>query len=178
MFRMLFGMFLGLLMIPVVVLVWMNFGNVPVAVADRPFPYERQITHTLLNARIGKEMVQNVPIAADNAAFAAGAHIYADKCAFCHGWPGRPSAVGDDMYPHAPQLWEHHRNNGAVGVSDDAPGETYWKTANGIRLTGMPSFNNQLSTDQIWQVSVLLANANKPAAESAIGAVHGAGARP
>jgi len=26
-----------------------------------------------------------------------------------------------------------------VGVSDDEPGETYWKVANGIRLTGMPA---------------------------------------
>jgi mono/diheme cytochrome c family protein len=46
-------------------------------------------------------------------------------------------------------------------VTDDEPGETYWKVANGIRLTGMPGFNQQLSTTEMWQVSLLLANADK-----------------
>lgn len=65
------------------------------------------------------------------------------------------------MYPKAPQLWAPHRN-GVVGVSDDPPGETYWKVANGIRLSGMPAFRNVLNDVQMWQVSVLLANAAKP----------------
>jgi hypothetical protein len=65
------------------------------------------------------------------------------------------------MYPEAPQLWAPHRN-GVVGVSDDPPGETYWKVANGIRLTGMPAFNKVLNETQMWQVSLLLANADKP----------------
>lgn len=46
-------------------------------------------------------------------------------------------------------------------MTDDEPGETYWKVANGIRLTGMPGFNQQLSTTEMWQVSLLLANADK-----------------
>ena len=40
-------------------------------------------------------------------------------------------------------------------------GETYWKTTNGIRLTGMPAFKNSLNDNQLWQVSVMLANADK-----------------
>jgi mono/diheme cytochrome c family protein len=53
-------------------------------------------------------------------------------------------------------------------VTDDAPGETYWKVANGIRLTGMPGFNVSLSSEQIWQVSLLLSDAGKlPAAARA-----------
>ena len=46
-------------------------------------------------------------------------------------------------------------------VTDDKPGETFWKAKNGIRLTGMPSFAAALSEQQIWQVSLLLANADK-----------------
>jgi hypothetical protein len=48
-----------------------------------------------------------------------------------------------------------------IGGADDEPGETYWKVANGIRLTGMPGFNQQLSTTEMWQVSLLLAHAGK-----------------
>ena len=47
-------------------------------------------------------------------------------------------------------------------MSDDPPGETYWKVANGIRLSGMPAFDKILNPTQIWQVSLLLANADKP----------------
>ena len=51
------------------------------------------------------------------------------------------------------------------GVTNDPVGVTYWKVANGIRITGMPGFNGSLSTAQMWQVSLLLADANKlPAA--------------
>jgi thiosulfate dehydrogenase len=37
--------------------------------------------------------------------------------------------------------------------------------ANGIRMTGMPSFQQSLSTTQMWQVSLLLANADKVPAD-------------
>ena len=46
-------------------------------------------------------------------------------------------------------------------VTDDPAGESYWKVANGIRMTGMPSFHESLSDTQVWQVSLLLANADK-----------------
>lgn len=33
--------------------------------------------------------------------------------------------------------------------------------AYGIRLTGMPGFNQSLSETQMWQISLMLANADK-----------------
>ena len=50
---------------------------------------------------------------------------------------------------------------GGKGVTDDEPGETYWKVSHGIRLTGMPDFNESLTQTRVWQVSLLLANADK-----------------
>jgi hypothetical protein len=47
------------------------------------------------------------------------------------------------------------------GVTDDPVGETYWKVKNGIRLTGMPSFDGALSDTAMWQVSLLLLQANQ-----------------
>jgi hypothetical protein len=64
------------------------------------------------------------------------------------------------MYPRAPQLWAPH-GHGIVGVSDDPPGETYWKVKNGIRLSGMPAYAKVLSETEMWQVSLLLAHANE-----------------
>ena len=47
------------------------------------------------------------------------------------------------------------RVGSVVGVSDDEPGETYWKVANGIRLSGMPAYTHILTETQMWQVSLL-----------------------
>jgi mono/diheme cytochrome c family protein len=40
-------------------------------------------------------------------------------------------------------------------------GETFWKVQNGIRLTGMPGFKGSLSEKEMWQVSQLVALADK-----------------
>jgi hypothetical protein len=77
------------------------------------------------------------------------------------------------MYPKAPALWEKHRTGSVVGVSDDPPGETYWKVSNGIRLTGMPSFDKVLTETEMWQVTLLLANADKPLPPAALEILRG-----
>ncbi len=173
MVRILFGVILCLVLVPAVVLAWFRFGHPPVAVADPPLPLERWVTHVPLRERIEREMPGNPPIQADEDNLVAGAGIYRDQCAVCHGFHGKPSSFASHIYPKAPQLWEKHRNSDVVGVSDDPPGETFWKVSNGIRLSGMPSFNDTLSGTQIWQVSLLLANADKPLPPAAVQIVRG-----
>jgi mono/diheme cytochrome c family protein len=170
--RVLLGILLAIVLVPVALLGWLWYGNVPVAVADPPFPHEKQIVGMPLQARIGREMVKTPPIQADEGNLLAGAHVYSEKCAVCHGLHGKPSVFGAYMYPDPPPLWEKH-GNGVIGVSDDPPGETYWKVANGIRLTGMPSFNSILTETEIWQVSLLLANADKPLPPAAVEILRG-----
>ncbi len=152
---------LGLLVVPVLGWAYLAWGNPPVASADAPFPMEKKIVHMPLMARIQREIIAQAPIPASDENLIAGAGIYSDKCAECHGVQGEPSATGAAMFPHAPQLWERHKN-GVVGVSDDPVGETYWKVKNGIRLSGMPAYGKALSETQMWQVSLLLSRADKP----------------
>jgi mono/diheme cytochrome c family protein len=171
--RVLLGVVLCIVLVPLAVMGWFHLGHPPVAVADPPFPMERQITGIALNSRIDREMVKSPPIQADENAFDAGAEIYRDQCAACHGFHGKPSSFGGQMFPPAPQLWEKHSNSSVVGVSDDPPGETYWKVANGIRLTGMPSFKKVLTDTEMWQVTLLMANADKPLPPAAVDIVSG-----
>lgn len=171
--RVLFGIILGVLFVPIAAFFWLRSDKAPVAVDDPPFPYERQVAGMLLDRRIEREMVQIPPLQPDEANLVAGAHIYAERCAFCHGLHGKTSDTGPNMYPDAPSLWEKHRNSEVVGVSDDPPGETYWKVFNGIRLTGMPSYKTELSSKEIWQVSLLLANADKPLPPAALQILRG-----
>lgn len=173
--RILMGLILGVILSPLAVLAWFQFGKVPVAVADPPLPQEQLITSVPLNARIHRELVTNVPLQVDENNLISGAQVYRDQCASCHGYHGKPSSFGAHMFPDAPPLWEvhHHGDETMVGVSDDPPGETYWKVANGIRLTGMPSYKTVLTDTQMWQVSLLLANADKPLPPAAVAILRG-----
>ena len=159
MMRFVLGLLVGLLLVPVGVFAYLKYGSPPVATADPAMPFEKQIVAVPLQARIHREMSKSVPIAADAATFAAGAAVYRAECAACHGLPGRPSSFARGMFPEAPQLFVRHGDH--VGVSDDEPGETYWKVANGIRLSGMPAFRQVLDEKAQWQVTLLLANADK-----------------
>jgi len=172
------GIVIGIILVPVGVLVWLHFGKVPVAVGDAPFPMENRLVHDPLHARIEHEMIKTPPLQPDEATLVAGAKIYSQQCASCHGLHNKPSSFGPHMYPDAPPLWEKHPDDQVVGVSDDPPGETYWKVANGIRLTGMPSYKQILSDTEMWQVSLLLANADKPLPPAALDILDGVSAAP
>jgi thiosulfate dehydrogenase len=158
MMKFLLGVVLGLVILPAVVWGYFRFGQPPVAVADAPLPFEKQIVKVPLHARIDREMPASAPVDPNPANLMAGAETYREQCAACHGLPQRNAAFAAHMYPRAPQLWVSHRT-GVIGVNDDPVGETYWKIDNGIRLTGMPSFNKVLNQTQMWQVAVLLKNA-------------------
>ncbi len=173
--RVILGILLGIVLVPVALLGWLQFGKVPVAVTDPPLPQERLLTGLPLHARINSELVKTPPIPVNEENLVAGAHVYNEKCAVCHGFHGKPSAFGGHMFPVAPVLWEKHSHGAEtmVGVSDDPPGETFWKISNGIRLTGMPSYKGVLSDNEMWQVSLLLANADKPLPPPAVDLLRG-----
>jgi thiosulfate dehydrogenase len=150
------GVIIGFFLIAAGIIFYFVTGRASAAVEDKPLPFERTLANSALHARIEKEAPKSVPIAADEAAFLAGADVYAHHCGICHGLPNveqTPMAKG--MFPKPPALFQ------GKGVTDDTPGETYWKVANGIRLTGMPEFKHLLNETQMWQVSLLLANADK-----------------
>jgi mono/diheme cytochrome c family protein len=120
-------------------------------------PFETQLAHGGLHARISREAPQRDASTFTTFDFVSGAGVYQKNCAFCHGLPQQPpSAAGKGMYPHAPQLF-----TAAETVTDDPVGVTFWKVKNGIRLTGMPGFKGALMDEQMWQVSALLARADK-----------------
>ncbi len=130
-------------------------GMAPAATSAPPMPFEKTLARMALHARINREMPKQSPIPVNESTLLAGAAIYQQHCAVCHGLPGvEQTAIAKGEYPKPPHLFPN-------GVTDDEPGETYWKVANGIRLTGMPGFAKFLSSEQMWQVSLLMANADK-----------------
>ena len=155
--RFLLGVIVGVVLVCGGVFCYFASGMAPVATSSQAMPFEKRMAQMALEARVEKEMPKSVPVPANETTYMAGAMVYNDNCAVCHGVPGQkdlpPFAKG--MFPKPPQLFK------GKGVTDDPAGETYWKVSNGIRLTGMPSFKSTLSDNEMWQVSVLLANADK-----------------
>ena len=150
------GIVIGVLLILAGVWFYFTSGHAPVAVADPPMPFEKKLAHGALNARIQKDSRTDPAVPADEATYLAGADVYKQNCAVCHGLPGETqSAIAEGMFPKPPELFH------GTGVTDDPAWETHWKAKNGIRLTGMPGFKDHLNDTQLWQVSVLLANADK-----------------
>lgn len=85
------------------------------------------------------------PRAADEAMLARGAQCYRQHCVQCHGGPGvAQGAAGQGMQPlpgpliDATQRW--------------SAGQLYWLTRNGLKMTGMPSWEFRLSEDDLWAV--------------------------
>jgi mono/diheme cytochrome c family protein len=131
-------------------------GLAPVATADASMPFEKKLAHMALDAHISRQHIPQPAVPADEPNLLAGASIYKQHCAVCHGLPNQhPSEYATTMFPKPPQLFR------GKGVTDDPASESYWKTANGIRLSGMPSFTSQLTDTQLWQVSQLLTHANE-----------------
>jgi thiosulfate dehydrogenase len=158
--RLLTGFVLGVLstvvLASVTVFAYFKGGMAPVATSAPPLPFEKKLARMALHARVGREMPREVPIPQDEGNLLGGARVYAQHCAVCHGLPGGgQTAIAEGEFPKPPHLFR------GKGVTDDTAGETYWKVAKGIRLTGMPGFERSLPADQIWQVSLLLANADK-----------------
>jgi mono/diheme cytochrome c family protein len=151
----LLGLIVGLAIVPAVVYGYFRFGFAPVSTAATAMPFEKKFARMGLHARMEKEYPHEAPIEATLENYRA--LLYREHCAVCHGVAGRRrTSVAEGMYPKPPQLADPKQM-----VTDDPAGETYWKVANGIRMTGMPSFHQSLSATQIWQLSLMLANADK-----------------
>jgi thiosulfate dehydrogenase len=150
------GIIVGFLLVGAAIHLYFLSGQVPVATSAPPMLFERKYAHIALDAYLNKLPHPEPQTPADEKNFLAGAEVYKENCAVCHGLPGQDrTAIAEGMFPKPPQLFH------GMGVTDDEAWETYWKVENGIRLTGMPGFKGRLSETQIWQVSVLVKNADK-----------------
>jgi thiosulfate dehydrogenase len=159
------GIVLGVLLVVFGVYFYFAGGHAPVATKAPEMPFEHKLAHMAQDAYLDKLPHPKPGVTEDEANFLAGAKVYKENCAVCHGLPGEPkTAIADGMFPTPPQLFR------GTGVTDDEAWETYWKVSGGIRMTGMPGFAEHLGETKMWQVSVLLKNADKisPAVKAAL----------
>ena len=84
--------------------------------------------------------------------------IFTDRCATCHGHDGRGRTdVGRNMYPKPPDLTLPRTQN----LTD---GQIHYIIQNGVRLTGMPAWENPHNTreDMSWKLVLLIRDFRQP----------------
>jgi mono/diheme cytochrome c family protein len=143
-------------------------GGVPMETTAAPLPLEATVAGLAIKASLRGAADKKDPLPLNDDNLLAGAKTFKENCAPCHGIPGEHSSViAKGMFPPPPQLFEHDEM-----VTDDPEGVTFWIVTHGIRLSGMPGFASTLPDQQRWQVTMLLAHADKlpPAVQSALSA--------
>ena len=141
-------------------------GLIPANADAKPGQLETWMARTSLNATLRREAPNDQnPVALTEQNLLKGVHLFAQNCAVCHGSAkGDPSSspIAKGLYQKPPQL-------ATEGVEDDPEGFSFWKIKHGIRLTGMPSFEDSLSDQEIWTLALFLKRMDKlpPAVQQA-----------
>jgi len=154
--RILFGFVLAFVLIAIGGYFFITTGHMPMATSAGALPFEETVAKMALRASYRDSVNLKDPLPLNDDNLKAGADVYNGNCAMCHGAldQKRPD-LATAMFPHAPELLK------GTGVTDDPEGVTYWKVTNGIRMTGMPGFDKVLDEKHRWQVTMLLAHADK-----------------
>ena len=158
MIKFLFGLIVGIGLLLLGGYLFATRGSLFMGTKGGPLPMERSLAHKALSASIGQSSQDQSPFPTDETNLLAGARVYQQNdCFMCHGRLDQPASdISKRFYPHAPQLLPPSK-----GVPDDPVGTTHWVVKNGIRFSAMPAFEGKLTDAEIWQVSLLLLNADK-----------------
>jgi thiosulfate dehydrogenase len=158
------GVFLTIVLILVGAYLVVKLGYINFA-ADQEAPaIERHIAMVASDASMERRApaIQN-PLTPTEDTLVAGAKLYRDNCAGCHGSSANPdAAMGHAFNPPAPQFMSDS--------ADMADNENFYIIQHGIRWTGMPSWKSKFNDTQVWQLVTFLKKMDKlpPSAEKEI----------
>ena len=97
---------------------------------------------------------QKNPVPTDEADLIAGAQLYLNHCAGCHGLPSNPdSQFGRSFNPPVPAFFKD--------PPDMPENQNFYIIQHGVRWSGMPAWNKTLTDAQIWQLVTFLSNTQK-----------------
>jgi mono/diheme cytochrome c family protein len=159
-----FAFVIGLLLLPIGFAVFAMAGWLPTDAVSQPPGLEVAIGERALDSSLeGRAKGLRNPIAAnDNAAVLAGAKLFHENCAGCHGSANADSRWGSqNFYPRVPQFRSIE--------DDDVPSaeEAYVAIRDGIRYSGMGGWNGMLSERQMWDLANFLSRIHRLPPEAA-----------
>ena len=130
-------------------------GFMPTTANATPPQLEKQIANAALDAAMERRAARlNNPVPPPDENLIAGMKIYTMNCASCHGdLDGKPAQWGTHLYPPAPNL--------ITDPLDDPEWHVYYAIRTGVRYTGMPSWEKNLSENDTWKLTAFLTRINK-----------------
>lgn len=143
---------LALLLLILIVLVcagaFFYFRSTGISALNPPGTVEKYVANHAKDWMIARAASQGLPPetpgTADNAT--DGHTQYGSLCAGCHGYDGKtPTKQGSSMSPRAPSLASH-------GTQTYSDAELYVIVHDGIKMSGMPGFGNNVSSDEVWNL--------------------------
>jgi thiosulfate dehydrogenase len=151
----LWGIVFTILVIVIAGFVVMRTGYFNLSADREPSAFEKKVAMSALDKSTERhaQQMQN-PLQPTDDTLLAGARLYRDNCAGCHGDSRHmDTQLGESFNPPAPQFWMD---------SPDMPEyQNFYLVKHGIRLTGMPAWNKKLNDSQIWQLVTLLSHLDK-----------------
>lgn len=150
---------------PILLLVWLGYlllGFFPTSALTQPSKLEFRIAGAARDASVARQAPQVTnPIAPTDENVIDGMVVYTANCALCHGGLDlKPGSLAKNLFPPAPQLLIR-------GGVDDPERQVFYITRTGIRNTGMPGWQNVLSEQDMWKITMFLNRVRKlsPAAK-------------
>jgi mono/diheme cytochrome c family protein len=127
-----------------------GLGVLPVQADVAPGSLEAKLFGSALHAAVAHHASRGAnPVPSSEANLIAGAKLYREMCARCHGGSRESdNTYGRSFYPPAPQL--------PTTRTSYTDSEAFWIVKHGIRNTAMPAWGNLLSDEEIWEVVTLL----------------------
>ena len=125
-------------------LIYSGIYNVSASSPD--FPLTEWLLSKIVRASVERRAKDiSVPDLEDGEMQLAGASDFDFMCASCHGAPGRRAdPAGQGLNPAPPDL--------AESAAYMTPGELFWVTKHGIKMTGMPAWGATHGDGDLWPV--------------------------
>jgi thiosulfate dehydrogenase len=130
-------------------------GFLPTKANRQPPDWERHFAMSALDNSVDRyaPRVDN-PLPPTDENLIAGMKIYTMNCAGCHGGIDRkPADFGRSFYPPAPNL--------ILEPDTDPEWHIFYIIRNGVRYTGMASWDKMLSESDLWKVTAFLSRIEK-----------------
>ncbi|MGA8143556.1 MAG: cytochrome c [Candidatus Acidiferrales bacterium] len=151
----LLGFIFALLVILVGGYLYLKQGYVDFSADQQPSRVERHFAMAAVDAstdRHASDQKNPLPVTDEN--LVAGAVLFRDHCAGCHGTPSNPETQFSKSFnPPVPGFFKEG--------ADMADNQNFYIIRHGIRWTGMPAWNRTLSENQTWQIVSFLSHIEK-----------------
>ena len=143
---------------------YLTKGYMDCSADQMPSSIERHLAMSAMDAASERRApAQKNPVPATEENLVAGAKLYVEHCAGCHGLPSNPeSQFSRSFNPPTPGFFKR--------APDMPDNQNFYITQHGIRWTGMPAWGRILKDEQMWKIVTFMSKieALPPAARAVL----------